>query len=113
MVVLGGLLVVDKNDLFIFVKTVFMKNSKKIVFIITTLIICISFVAFTNLPDSFTFKFSESEINTHYQNLSTIKTIVERSNLPHQEVIFVEKSIDSLQGELVRQIKLQVPPAKK
>ena len=113
MVVLGGLLVVDKNDLFIFVKTVFMRNSKKIVFIITTLIICISFVAFTNLPDTFTFKFSESEINTHYQNLSAIKQIVDKSNLPHQEVIFIEKSIDSLQGEIVRQIKLQVPPAKK
>jgi hypothetical protein len=78
-----------------------------------TSIFSILLVAFTSLPDTFTFKFSESEINAHYQNLSSIKAIVERSNLPHQEVIFIEKSIDSLQGELVRQIKLQVPPAKK
>jgi len=77
------------------------------------MVLFISLLAFTNLPDSFTFKFSESEINTHYQNLSTIKQIVDKSNLPHQEVIFIEKSIDSLQGEIVRQIKLQVPPAKK
>ena len=70
-------------------------------------------MAFTTLPDTFTFKFSEAEINAHYQNLSAIKQIVERSNLPHQEVVFVQKSIDSLQGELVRQIKTQVPPAKK
>ena len=74
-------------------------------------ILGISLVSFTNLPDTFTFKFSESEINTHYQNLSTIKAIVDKSNLPHQEVMFIEKSIDSLQGEIVRQIKLQVPPA--
>ena len=90
-----------------------MKTTRTFIFSIATIIICISIAAFTNLPDTFTFKFSESEINTHYQNLSTIKAIVERSNLPHQEVVFVEKSIDSLQGEIVRQIKLQVPPAKK
>ena len=90
-----------------------MKTLKKnsLIFFIT--ILGFAFVAFTNLPDSFTFTFSESEINTHYQNLSAIKVIIERSNLPHQEVVFVEKSIDSLQGEIVRQIKLQVPPAKK
>ena len=90
-----------------------MKSINRKNLIILTAILCFTFVAFTNLPDTFTFKFSESEINTHYQNLSTIKAIVDKSNLPHQEVIFIEKSIDSLQGELVRQIKLQVPPAKK
>ena len=86
-------------------------NNKRIFAL--TAILSLILVAFTNLPDTFTFKFSESEINAHYQNLSTIKAIVDKSNLPHQEVIFIEKSIDSLQGEIVRQIKLQVPPAKK
>ena len=90
-----------------------MKSINRKSLIILAAIPTFTFVAFTNLPDTFTFKFSESEINTHYQNLSTIKAIVDKSNLPHQEVIFIEKSIDSLQGELVRQIKLQVPPAKK
>jgi glycopeptide antibiotics resistance protein len=90
-----------------------MKIVNRKILIILTVILGIALVAFRSLPDAFTFKFSESEINTHYQNLSNIKTIVERSNLPHQEVIFVQKSIDSLQGELVRQIKLQLPPAKK
>ncbi len=90
-----------------------MKSIYRKSLIILTAILAFTFVAFTNLPDTFTFKFSESEINTHYQNLSTIKAIVDKSNLPHQEVIFIEKSIDSLQGEIVRQIKLQVPPAKK
>ncbi len=86
-------------------------NKKRLIFF--TAILGMALVAFTNLPDTLTFKFSESEINTHYQNLSTIKAIVDKSNLPHQEVIFIEKSIDSLQGEIVRQIKLQVPPVKK
>lgn len=90
-----------------------MKITNKKSLIVITSIFGLFLLAFTNLPDTFTFKFSESEINTHYQNLSTIKAIVDKSNLPHQEVIFIEKSIDSLQGEIVRQIKLQVPPAKK
>jgi hypothetical protein len=90
-----------------------MKTVNRKSLIIFSAILSIMFVAFTNIPDTFTFKFSESEINNHYQNLSAIKAIVEKSNLPHQEVVFIEKSIDSLQGELVRQIKLQVPPAKK
>lgn len=90
-----------------------MKRFKKSTILFISLILGVFMLGFTSLPDSFTFKFSESEINTHYQNLSTIKAIVDKSNLPHQEVIFIEKSIDSLQGEIVRQIKLQVPPAKK
>jgi hypothetical protein len=90
-----------------------MKTVNRKILILFTALLGFTFVAFTSLPDTFTLKFSESELNTHYQNLSTIKTIVERSNLPHQEVLFVQKSIDSLQGELVRQIKLQVPPVKK
>ena len=90
-----------------------MKSLNKKSLFILTIVLVFALVAFTNLPDTFTFKFSESEINAHYQNLSTIKAIVDKSNLPHQEVIFIEKSIDSLQGEIVRQIKLQVPPAKK
>ena len=90
-----------------------MKINNKKILIVFSAILGIALVAFTNLPDTFIFKFSESEINTHYQNLSSIKQIVDKSNLPHQEVIFIEKSIDSLQGEIVRQIKLQGPPAKK
>lgn len=88
------------------------KTNKKAIIVIISIMSIVTF-AFTTLPDTFTFKFSEAEINAHYQNLSAIKQIVERSNLPHQEVVFVQKSIDSLQGELVRQIKTQVPPAKK
>ena len=43
---------------------------------------------------TFVLKFSEAEINKHYQKLSVIRQIVDNSNLSHQEVVFVTKSID-------------------
>jgi hypothetical protein len=57
---------------------------------------------------SFTLKFSETEINKHYQKLSIIKQIVDNSNLAHQDVVFVSKSIDSLQAEILTQVKAQI-----
>ncbi len=56
----------------------------------------------------FTLKFSEPAINKHYQKLSAIKQIVDKSNLAHQEVIFVKNSIDSLQAEILTQVKVQL-----
>jgi len=64
----------------------------------------------------FTLKFSEADINKHYQKLSLIRQIVDCCNLAHQDVVFVTKSIDSLQAEIVNQVKVQVdqtPPTKK
>ncbi len=65
---------------------------------------------------TFTLKFSETEINKHYQKLSVIRQIVDNSNLSHQEVVYVTKAIDSLQAEIVAQVKTQIeqpapPPA--
>ena len=37
-----------------------------------------------------------------------IRQIVDNSNLSHQEVVFVTKSIDSLQSEIITQLKTQV-----
>jgi hypothetical protein len=59
---------------------------------------------------TFVLKFSEAEINKHYQKLSVIRQIVDNSNLSHQEVVFVTKSIDSLQSEIITQLKTQVEP---
>jgi len=55
----------------------------------------------------FTLKFSEAALNNHFQNLSAIKNIVDKSNLPHQEVVFIVNSIDSLQKDIVNQVKTQ------
>jgi hypothetical protein len=59
---------------------------------------------------TFVLKFSEADINKHYQKLSVIRQIVDNSNLSHQEVVFVTKSIDSLQAEIITQLKTQVEP---
>ena len=56
----------------------------------------------------FTFKFSETDINKHYQKLSVIRQIVDNSNLSHQEVIYVTKAIDSLQADIISQVKAQL-----
>lgn len=57
---------------------------------------------------TFTLKFSETDINKHYQKLSVIRQIVDNSNLSHQEVVYVTKSIDSLQAEILTQVKAQL-----
>ena len=65
---------------------------------------------------TFTLKFSETEINKHYQKLSVIRQIVDNSNLSHQEVVYVTKAIDSLQAEILTQVKAQLvqeTPSKK
>ncbi len=56
----------------------------------------------------FTLKFSETDINKHYQKLSVIRQIVDNSNLSHQEVVYVTKAIDSLQADIVTQVKAQI-----
>ncbi len=64
-------------------------------------------VAFT-AEKTFTLKFSDTDINKHYQKLSVIRQIVDNSNLSHQEVVYVTKSIDSLQAEILTQVKAQL-----
>jgi len=84
-----------------------MKNSKNLVkgiFIGMTMMCLTAFTA----EKVFTLKFSEVDINKHYQKLSLIRQIVDNSNLAHQDVIFVTKSIDSLQSEILNQVKVQV-----
>lgn len=62
----------------------------------------------------YTLKFSEANLNLHYKNLSIIREIVSKSNLPHQEVLFISASIDSLQKDMSTQVRAQLePPAKK
>lgn len=89
--------------------------NKKQIFIALAGIAVFGLVSFT-AEKFFTFKFTEAAINKHYQNLGAIKQIVEKSNLPHQEVVFITNSIDSLQKDIVTQVRTQVEqpaPAKK
>lgn len=57
---------------------------------------------------TFTLKFSETDINKHYQKLSVIRQIVDNSNMSHQEVVYVTKAIDSLQSDILTQVKAQL-----
>jgi hypothetical protein len=82
-------------------------NLVKGIFIGMGIVLITAFVA----EKTFTIKFSESEINKHYQKLALIKQIVDNSNLAHQDVVFISKSIDSLQSEILTQVRAQVEPA--
>ena len=92
-----------------------MKENKKFVKGVFTGVSIMALTAFT-AEKVFTLKFSETEINKHYQKLSVIRQIVDNSNLSHQEVVYVTKAIDSLQADIVAQVKTQLvqeTPAKK
>lgn len=88
--------------------------NKKYTFIAIGAVAILGLASFT-AEKFFTLKFSEAAINKHYQNLGAIKQIVEKSNLPHQEVVFISNSIDSLQKDIVTQVRTQVdaPAVKK
>lgn len=89
-----------------------MKVSNKIG-VIAVAIIFTTLTAFT-ADKYYNLKFSEEALNKHFQNLNTIKAIVDKSNLPHQEVLFITSSIDSLQKEMTSQVRGQIePPVKK
>jgi hypothetical protein len=78
---------------------------KKSILIIAS--ICLIALVSFKADKYFTLKFSEAALNKHFQNLGAIKQIIEKSNLPHQEVVFVASSIDSLQLDIVNQVKAQ------
>ena len=92
-----------------------MKENKKFIKGILTGIGIMFLTAFA-AEKTFTLKFSETDINKHYQKLSVIRQIVDNSNLSHQEVVYVTKAIDSLQAEILTQVKAQLvqeTPSKK
>ena len=84
-----------------------MKSSKNLLNGILIGMAIMALTAFT-AEKVFTFKFSETDINKHYQKLSVIRQIVDNSNLSHQEVIYVTKAIDSLQADIISQVKAQL-----
>ena len=53
-----------------------------------------------------TVKFSEAQIGFHWKNLEGIKKIIDGSNLPHAQVKFIIASIDSLQRDINKGIKI-------
>ncbi len=89
-----------------------MVSFKKMSFLAISAILIISLASFS-AEKYFTLRFSEEALNKHFQNLSVIKQIAEKSNMAHQEVVFITSSVDSLQKEIIAQVKTQQEPAPK
>ena len=59
----------------------------------------IGLFAFTS-EKLYVFKFSEPQINYHWQNLEAIKLMMDQSALPHNQVKQAVGAIDSLQKDM-------------
>jgi hypothetical protein len=65
----------------------------------------VTLLAFT--ADKFiTIKFTESQINYHWNSLNQIKSLIDKSELPHNQVVYITKSIDSLQHDIQLSAKI-------
>jgi hypothetical protein len=58
-------------------------------------------LAFTS-EKLYVFKFTEPQINYHWQNLEAIKLMMDQSALPHNQVKQAVGAIDSLQRDMRR-----------
>jgi len=45
-------------------------------------------------------RFKEDQVNYHWQNLNAIQQVVNQSSLPHNQVIFIIQSVDSLKKDI-------------
>jgi hypothetical protein len=86
-----------------------MKSIKKISLTAFATLLFIALVSFT-AQQYYSLKFSEEALNKHFQNLTVIKQIAEKSNMAHQEVLFITASVDSLQKDIIDQVRLQQQP---
>ena len=60
-----------------------------------------------------TVKFTEEQINYHWQNLNAVKNVVNQSALPHNQVVFILQSVDSLQKDIQTSARIDSLPIKK
>lgn len=86
-----------------------MKSIKKISLTAFATLLFIALMSFT-AQQYYSLKFSEEALNKHFQNLTVIKQIAEKSNMAHQEVLFITASEDSLQKDIIDQVRLQQQP---
>lgn len=45
-------------------------------------------------------RFKEDQVNYHWQNLNAIQQVVNQSALPHNQVVFIIQSVDSLKKDI-------------
>ena len=87
---------------------------KKVVSILVVVVLLMSFVA----EKFVVVKFKEDQVNYHWQNLNAVKQVVNQSDLPHRQVIYIVTSLDSLQKDIqlnasIDSTELTKPPVKK
>ena len=89
-----------------------MKKSRLFLQVLIIAILILTIASFT-AEKIFILKFTESELNKHFQKLSAVKQIVDNSNMSHQDALFITRTIDSLQLEMISQVKSQLDNAPK
>lgn len=72
---------------------------KKKIFLAFLIVSCFTLLAFAT-EKLYVFKFSEPQINYHWQNLEAIKVLMDQSNMPHNQVKQAVAAIDSLQKDM-------------
>ena len=65
------------------------------------IVLLLGLVAFST-EKVYIFRFTEPQINFHWQNLEAIKQIMDQSALPHNQVKQAVNAIDSLQKDMRR-----------
>jgi hypothetical protein len=68
----------------------------KLILVALVAVILMSFVA----EKFIVVKMSEEKMNFHWNSLNTIKQIANGSSMPHNQVIYILQSIDSLQKDI-------------
>jgi predicted DNA-binding ArsR family transcriptional regulator len=63
------------------------------------IVLLLGLVAFST-EKVYIFRFTEPQINFHWQNLEAIKQIMDQSALPHNQVKQAVNAIDSLQKDM-------------
>lgn len=72
---------------------------KKKLFLAFLVVSSLSLLAFAS-ERMYVFKFSEPQINYHWQNLEAIKVLMDQSTMPHNQVKQAVAAIDSLQKDM-------------
>ena len=90
-----------------------MKNRIKQVLVAAGAVVLLSFT----VTKVVTIKFTDEQMNFHWQNLNNIKGVIDQSNLPHAQAKALIFAIDSLQTDINKSYKLDstvtAAPAKK
>lgn len=54
----------------------------------------------------YTIKFSENQLGFHWKNIEKIKNLIDESNMPHAQAKYIISSLDSLQKDIQKNIKI-------